>query len=106
MIKFYAKGAELVRVPGAAPRPNQPDMYVGRYHDPTRRAYPATPEPYEVDENTDAGRRLISLARVDNSLYAADENTAKICGIEFIDVEYKDGAFIPKPPKKNSTKEV
>ncbi len=105
MIKFYAKGAELVKVPGATPLPKQPDLYVGRYYDPSKRSYPAIKEGYEVEEDSDAGRRLIRLARIDNSLYAADEHTARVCGIEYVDVEFKDGAFLPKPPKKNSTKE-
>lgn len=99
MIKFYAKPDQLVKVPGSQPRPNQPDMYVGRAFDPARRGYFITQEPYEVEEDSDAGRRLIRLTTIDNSLLPADEKTAALCGKEFVKVEFKDGAFVEKKTK-------
>lgn len=103
MLKFYAKSNELVRVPGAQPRPLQPDMYVGRNFDPATRGYPAVNAAYEVDENSDAGKRLVRLTVVDGSLYPADEYTAGVCGVQYIAVEFKDGVFVEKKktPKSN-----
>ncbi len=106
MLKFYAKSNQLVRVPGAQPRPNQPDMYVGRIFDQKTRGYPAAKEAYEVDENSDAGKRLMRLTRIDSSLVPADKYTANLCGTEFVDVEFKDGSFVEKSKvSKQSSKE-
>ncbi len=104
MLKFYAKSNLLVRVPGATPLPGQPDLYVGRTFDPATRGYPAVNQPYEVDENTDSGRRLIRLTTIDGSLYPADEYTASICGVPFVSVEFKDGVFVEK--KKSTNKQT
>lgn len=104
MLKFYAKSDQLVRVPGAQPRPNQPDMYVGRNFDSTSRGYPATKEGHEVEENTDSGRRLTRLVQIDQCLWPADKDTARACCVEFIAVEFKDGSFVEK--SKQSPKQL
>lgn len=103
MIKFYAKGNTLVRVPGAQPRPGQPDVYVGRTFDSDSRGYPAVNEVFEIDEKSDSGKRLIRLVNVDKCLYPADKNTADLCGVEFIPVEFKSGVFVEKT--KQSSKQ-
>lgn len=104
MLRFYAKSDTLVRIPGAQPRPGQPDMYVGRKFDLEKRAYPAVDEAFEVDEDSDAGKRLMRLVRVDKCLYPADKKTADLCGVEFINVEFESGSFVEKvkQPKQNT----
>lgn len=106
MLKFYAKSNELVRIPGAQPRPGQPDMYVGRRFDPETRSYPAVESGYEVDENSPAGQRLIRLTQIDSSLIPADQKTADICGVAFVPVEFSAGAFVEKKAAKNSKQPV
>lgn len=103
MIKFYAKADQMVRVPGAQPRPGQADMYIGRIFDPETRGYPAINSAFEVDEDSDAGKRLMRLTRVDDCLYAADKKTADLCGVEFKEVEFKSGMFLEKPKQSTRT---
>ena len=107
MIKFYAKENQLVRIPGAQPRPGQADCYVGREYDAENRGYAISAIPYETDENSDAGKRLIRLARLDNCLIPADKYTADLCGMEYVPVEFKSGVFVEKSIKssKNSSTE-
>lgn len=102
MIKFYAKPDNLVRVPGAQSRPGQPDMYVGRNFDPERRGYFITEAGFETDENSDSGKRLLRLARLDKCLIPADKKTADLCGIEYTPVEFKSGIFVEIKPVNNN----
>lgn len=105
MLKFYAKSNLLVRIPGAQPRPGQPDMYVGRVFDKPNRAYPASKTGYEVDEESDQGRRLLRLVRIDKCLWPANLETASLCGVDYVPVEFDNGAFVEKkePKKKPQT---
>ncbi len=98
MIKFYAKGDQLVRVPGAQARPGQPDMYVGRDFEPESRGYRVNDTGYECDENSDAGKRLLRLTRLDNCLIPANKYTADLCGVEFTSTEKSK-----QSPKQSST---
>jgi hypothetical protein len=84
-----------VNVPNARPMPGQAPRYVGRKHDPAGPTpFPAVEQPFCCESDSDAGRRLMKLAKRDGSLYAADEATAKVCGIEFVRIEFKDGAWV------------
>ena len=99
ILKFYAKGAQLVRVPGAQPLPKQPDMYVGRYFDPATRGYPADKEPASFDSETASGQRLMRLCRLDNCLFPADQETANACNVKFVPTVWLDGCFVEAPVK-------
>lgn len=99
MIKFYAKADLLVRVPGAQAMPGQPDMYVGRDFDAESRGYRINSTGYECDENSDSGKRLLRLVRLDNCLIPADKYTADLCGIELPSAEKS------KQSSKQSSKE-
>lgn len=103
MLKFYAKSNQLVRVPGAQPRPGQPDMYVGRVFDKETRGYPASKLGYEVDENGDQGRRLMRLVRLDKCLWCANIETASVCGVDYVPVEFDNGTFVEKKESKKKT---
>ncbi len=106
MIKFYAKENQMVKIPGAQARPGQPDMYVGRDFDAANRGYKINDTGYTVDENSDAGQRLIRLTRIDDCLIPADKYTADLCGKEYVPVEFKSGVFVEKSnksPKQSST---
>jgi hypothetical protein len=88
-------------MPGQAPR------YVGRKHDPSGPTpFPAIEQVFSCASDSDAGRRLMKIAKRDGSLYAADEATAKACGIEFVRIEFKDGAWVEasKPAPKSAPK--
>lgn len=99
-LAFYARGDLLVMKPGVWLTVGSPNQYVGRKHDPALRAYPATKEPFEVEANSDEGRRLTKLIRRDQSLWAANEATAKACGVEFMDLEFSNGEWISKRRSK------
>lgn len=98
-LAFYARGDLLVMKPGVWLTIGSPNQYVGRKHDPALRAYPATKQPFEVEANSPEGRRLAKLIRRDQSLWAANEATAEACGVEFMDLEFLDGEWIPKRRK-------
>lgn len=91
-------------VPNSRPTQGQAPRYVGRKHDPNGPTpFPAVDEPFCCDSDSDAGRRLMKLAKRDSSLFAADEATAKACGIGFVAIEFKDGAWTEKAPVAKST---
>lgn len=98
-LRFYAKGSATVSVPFSRLPIGQAASFVGRTFDPKARTYPATLEPYEVEANSDAGRRLVRLVRIDGDLWPADEATAAACGVPFVPVEIKDGVAVPKETK-------
>lgn len=94
-LSFYAKGRNLVAA-NTITGPNQIRKYAGRtrrsekIQDPrnpqntvTRYSYVATQEPFTVDKNTDLGRKLMRAVRREGSLWPADQETAKACGVSF-----------------------
>lgn len=104
ILRFYAKGDALCPVPGQAVSHGAPLHYVGRVAvvsgngDPT--AYPATEQPYEVDSETDAGRRLKLICWRDRDLFPADKQTAECCQVPLVDIAFADGVWSEKPTKK------
>jgi hypothetical protein len=72
-----------------------PDRFVGRAYDAKLRGYPATREPYECNDGTGEAEYLKRECRV-GDLHAADEATAKACGVELASVEFQDGVWVPK----------
>jgi hypothetical protein len=107
LLKFYAHGSALVDVPGGHIAGQVP-RYVGREFVPgdgtKRPAHPATERAYEIDSDTDEGRRLAHICRRDGDLLPADKETAAFCGVVFPAAEFKDGAWTKKAPVK--TKET
>lgn len=111
-LKFLARGDLLVTVPGWAPVVGQPLPRVGRGFvrgDDSKGippTYPATQEPFVVDSDTPEGRRLMQLIERDGCLWAADHATADICRVKYVELEFRDGEWLPKPaaPQKLSNK--
>jgi hypothetical protein len=90
-LRFYAREDLPVRYPGHIPRTGSPDNYIGREFAPP---YRAKREAFECDSESECGRRLMKLTRRDGSLWPADEETAKACGVEFQDVEFNEGKWV------------
>lgn len=101
-LKFHARGDLLVTVPGFAPVVGQPLPRVGRDWASREAIPPATKEPFVVDSDTAEGRRLKKLIQRDGSLWAADKATADECGVTFVELELKDGAWTPKVAKSSN----
>lgn len=96
-LKFFAREDELVFVPYITVSPGAPERYVGRRFEPRLRGYPATKAPFECEANSDTGRRLLLLATRDKSLFPADEDTAKACGLKKApELKYASGAWVLK----------
>lgn len=101
MLKFYAKGDGIVREPGVIEIIGTDPHYVGRKKlalPNGRFCYPAVEEPFEVDAETDAGRRLCEVTKRDGALWPADKATADACDVKYIPVEYDRGEWVPKKP--------
>ena len=104
-LRFYARGDLLVLHPNAIQLVGQPYRYVGRElvqmdvldGEPNSKAaaYPATRHPAEFDSDSPEGRRLTKLIRRDQSLWAADEETAEACGVPFVPVSWSHGQWRP-----------
>lgn len=99
LLKFHTK-------PGlSTPWPNshvggQARRLIGRTYDAATRTYPARSEPDQIDsEDADASHMARKCTR--GELYAADEATAKFCGVEFVQLERgADGEWFPASKKK------
>ncbi len=102
LLRFYARADLLVSLPGARPLPGESPRYVGRFRvagEPNKGGakYPALREAFECDSDSDTGRRLVKLTRRDASLWCADAETARECGVEFVRIEFSEaeGAWTP-----------
>lgn len=71
-----------------------PDRFVGRTYDAKLRGYPATKEPYECDSDTGEATYLIRECR-NGDLHPADTATAKVCGVDMPNVDFRDGVWVP-----------
>ncbi len=104
-LSFCARGDQLVSLPGEHRIVDQMPRYVGRVAkilnvgDKKAAAFPAAPDPFCCDSDSDTGRRLTKLCTRDGSLWPADRETAEHCGVDFVPVEHRDGEWIPKAPK-------
>ncbi len=111
-LSFYARGTDLVRLPGVRLIIGQPPRYVGREHKVERDSAgrvmsvsnPAVSEALCIDADTTGGQRLVQVCRRDGSLWAADKETAATCGVKFVEVEYDGGEWIPKRGHKTIKK--
>lgn len=95
-LRFFARDDQLVAMPGFHPVAGQLPMYVGRRFDAALTGFPATQEPAEFDTETSAGQRLMQLTRRDGALWAADPETAALCGVSFVETSFRDGVVSEK----------
>lgn len=115
-IKVYARGSGLVTRPGYRPVAGNLPRYVGRRAklvDGVRKlggqeltgkqaTFPATQDGEVFDLKSDAARELLRRVRHDE-LWAANEETAKFCGVPYVALEFTDGDWTPRKqsaPKK------
>lgn len=104
MLKFHAKPG------GCTPWPNshvggQTRRFIGRTYVAETRQYPASSEPDQVTESdADAPHMMRKCTR--GEIWAADEATAKACGVDFVPLERgADGEWFPKKsPEKAPAK--
>jgi hypothetical protein len=79
-VKFYAREDALVREAGVAPMVGAPSRC-------------------EFDADSEDGRKCIRFCR-DGAFWPADSQTASLCGVPLVAVEFKDGAWTAAPPRK------
>jgi hypothetical protein len=120
MLRFHARPGHVCPRPGTT-FAGQLARYVGRTTKIERDAagvtvaikHPAVEAPFECEEDSQDGKRLLRLMRVDRAsypLWPADAETASRCGVPFVEVELSDGEWLPKAsakadsPKKGSDK--
>jgi hypothetical protein len=97
-LSFYAREGLLAYVPNNIGRVGQSPRYIGRSHTlgtATKPAeYPATVDPTAFPSpDTQTVARLTHLCR-DGAIWPANSETAAACGVQFVPVEYKDGAWV------------
>lgn len=105
MLRFHARPGHVCAWPGQR-HSGQIRRYIGRDHKVERNekgevsliGHPAQKEPVEIDPASEDGRRVLRLMRIesDKPLIPADRETAKACGVPFVEVEWIDGEFHPK----------
>lgn len=103
-LAFYARGTLLVSHPTARRFVGQMPRYVGRVsslvdaNGVKTGGFPATKQPFVCEEDSEIGRRLVKLCSRDQSLWPADEATARACRVPFTPVEFVDGEWVAKAP--------
>lgn len=105
-LRFYANAQALAYIPGSRAGIGQPAHYIGRRYvapkDGGPSSYPATPEPHEVQLDraklTDEQLflRYMKLTQRGDIL-AADEATAKECGVEYRAAVFNDDEWTLPP---------
>lgn len=65
--------------------------------------HPARKEVTEIDPESDTGRRVLRLMRIENDhpLWPADEATAKACSVPFVATTFSDGEHRKARGKKS-----
>lgn len=104
-LRFYARGTDLVSLPGERRMVGQQPRYVGRKVEfatvdgkqVTTR--PATEEPHVCEADSAQAAKLIQRAQ-DGSLWPADEDTAKACDLPFVEVVLIAGEWMPRERPK------
>lgn len=101
-LKFYAR-AGLVYDPTRVRRTGQMPPYVGRSFDPETRGWLPDEEPHvmRVSDSHEGRKHTQRMTKRINegALWAADEATAKACGVPFVSVEWVDGEWVAKKAK-------
>lgn len=117
-VKFYARGPGIVTHPGTRPIVGNMPRYVGRRSKMVdgsgivdgvlryapQASYPVKQEGDIFPEKSREARQLIRRVRKEE-LWAANEETAKFCGVPYVALEFTDGEWSPRKqsaPKKQS----
>lgn len=102
MLKFVAARDTLVPVPGAAQVAGQPPRYINRML--VDAGFPAHDKPFAIDAADKAARRLVAKCQT-GDLFAADEATARECGVQFMERELVGGEWTQKPASAAAKRE-
>lgn len=108
-LKFYARTG-LFYDPTRPQRQGQMGHYIGREMKMVdgQPTWPAMKKPYEVRLNLAEADHLRASRRIpkhvrNGTLWPADAETAKHCGVPLVDVKHEDGGWVEKRPR--ATKE-
>lgn len=110
-VRFCARDDQMCPYPNQYLIPGNPQRMINRDFVPgvvengetkIQAQHPAREEPEEFEAESDEGRRAIEFCARDGALWPADQETAQICGVSFVPVEWADGVWAPK--KKSSGK--
>lgn len=102
LLKFFAREG-LVRDLECVPAIGQAARYLGRDFVPPSKdgaklipaSHPASRDGFECDADSDIARVAIKQTRK-GAFWPANAETAAVCGVEFVEVEFSDGVFAPK----------
>lgn len=118
MLRFYARDGHVCPWPGQK-AVGQVRRYIGRKTKIERDhkgrvtfiGHPATEDAVEIDPKSDAGRRIVRLMKIENEapLWPADKETARACGVKFVETNFRDGEHraatsAEKPAKKSPSR--
>ena len=104
-LRFYARGSDLVSLPGERRIVGQQPRYIGRslksvtVDGKAFPARPATEEPHCCEADGAQAPKLIQRAQ-EGSLWPADHATATACGVPFVEVSFFDGEWLPSERPK------
>lgn len=91
ILRFLARGSDLVTVPDFRPVVGQAPRYVGRRFVPATAeqpaSHPATEAPAEYPAGSLEGQRCVKRCRR-GELWPADAETARFCGVPMPDLVY------------------
>lgn len=95
-LKFKAKAGHNCYLPGTK-FIGQINHYIGQQYVTEGKVTQLVhdKEPAVFDSHSKEGKRAVKHCK-NHSLYPADEQTAKFCGVPFIPLTYKDGQWIQK----------
>lgn len=104
-LAFYARPGHSC-YPAGKKFPGQRNAYIGQAWKKLKDGRVAlihSKEPAEFEAGTEGGDRAMKHCQ-DGSLWPADDATARHCGVPFVDVEYVQFQWAPKPAPKKAEK--
>lgn len=115
LLKFHSKPDHCVYYPERR-RAGQIYNYIGRRFVPatdgkTAGRHVPTDEPFVIDdEHQDSDTRKAAAilkwrCKSDSSIWPADEDTARACGVDYVPLVKGDDGWLPKPKRLPSKKD-
>ncbi len=99
ILRFFAREDILATVPDAPIALGQHIPRVGRTF--VNGTMPATKEPHDVDTDKVSMQVVEAYKRMARfeDIWCADEATAAMCGVQVLNLIFKDGAYVRAPEK-------
>lgn len=111
MLRFYARPGHVCPRPGTIT--GQKARYVGlttkvdkdEAGNTVAISHPPTEQAFECAEDSEDGKRILKglrspIERANFGLWPADKETAARCGVPFVEVELRNGEWLPKAEAK------